>query len=130
MTTIACCGARVSSERIVAACLRHAEGVRYQGVTMDDLCAVSGVSERRVRYAFDDCHGVAPTAYLRTAALHAVREVLLDEPTARDAVTRAATDYGFCHLSRFAAHYRARFGETPRETVMRARSARSLPAPV
>jgi len=35
-------------------------------------------------------------------------------------VTRVATDFGFAHLSRFAGHYRAAFGESPSTTVRRA----------
>ena len=42
--------------------------VRYQGVTMSDLSAVAGVSERRVRDAFSDWLGMSPTAYLRVAS--------------------------------------------------------------
>ena len=69
------------------------------------------------------------------AALREVRRALLDGPFARDPVTRAASDFGFWHLSRFAGQYRALFGESPSETVARARarlpnSARVLVATV
>jgi AraC family ethanolamine operon transcriptional activator len=110
-----------ASERIAEACIRLAQGLRYSGVTMSELCDATGVSERRVRYAFHDCYGTAPTAYLRDAALREVRRVLLEGPPARNAVTRAASDYGFEHLSRFASQYRALFGEPPSATVIRAR---------
>ena len=71
---------RPSSLRIVWACVRHAASVRYQRVTLDDLSAAAGVSERRVRDAFSDCHGMSPTAFLRVAALLEVRRVLLEAP--------------------------------------------------
>ena len=61
---------------------------------------------------------------MRLAALREVRRSLIEQPHNRDAVTRAASDFGFWHLSRFAGHYRAVFGESPSETVMRARSER------
>ena len=71
---------RPSSLRIVWACVRYAASVRYQRVTLDDLSAAAGVSERRVRDAFSDCHGMSPTAFLRVAALLEVRRVLLEAP--------------------------------------------------
>ena len=115
------CG-RPSSLRIVWACVRYAASVRYQRVTLDDLSAAASVSERRVRDAFSDCHGMSPTAFLRVAALLEVRRALLAAPTVRDAVTRAASDYGFWHLGRFAGQYRALFGESPSTTLARARA--------
>jgi AraC family ethanolamine operon transcriptional activator len=101
--------------------VRYAATNRYQGVTLKDLCRVAGASERRVRHAFHECHGVSPTTYLRQAALLQVRRRLLDGAGLPDAVTRAAADYGFWHLSRFAGQYRALFGESPSATVARAR---------
>ena len=114
--------ARPASLRIVRACVQYAASVQYQGVTLSDLSAVAGVSERRVRDAFNDCHGMSPTAYFRVAALREVRRTLLDGPFARDPVTRAASEFGFWHLSRFAGQYRALFGESPSETVARGRA--------
>lgn len=113
--------ARPDSLRIASACVQYAASVRYQGVTLSDLSAVAGVSERRVREAFSDRHGMPPTAYLRAAALREVRRTLLGGPFERDPVTRAAYDFGFWHLSRFAGQYRALFGESPSQTVARAR---------
>ena len=60
---------RPASLHIVWACVRYAASVQYQRVTLSDLSAAAGVSERRVRDAFSDCHGMSPTAYLRVAAL-------------------------------------------------------------
>ena len=122
MTTITIDLPRRSSQHIVDACLRRAQESRYQDVSMRDLCDVAGLSERRVRHAFYECYGVAPTAYIREVALRDVRRALLAAPAARDAVTRTASDFGFSHLSRFAGHYRALFGESPSTTVARARS--------
>ena len=65
---------------------------------------------------------MSPTAYLRAVALGEVRRVLLEGADRRDAVTRAACDHGFQHLSRFAGQYRTLFGEVPSATIRRARS--------
>ena len=118
--------ARPASVRIVRACVQYASSVQYQGVTLSDLSAVAGVSERRVRDAFSEWHGMSPTAYLRAAALSEVRRRLVEGPFLRDPVTRAASEFGFWHLSRFAGQYRALFGESPSETVARARTLAEL----
>jgi AraC family ethanolamine operon transcriptional activator len=115
-----------TNERIVDACVQLAADRQYHGVTMTALCRASGVSERRVRHAFDECFGVSPMSYLRAAALRDVQRSLVERPFGRDAVTRAASDFGFTHLSRFAGHYRELFGESPRETVSRARRFQSI----
>ena len=109
--------ARLTSVRIVRTCEDYARKWRYQNVTLAGLCEASGVSERRVRSAFYECYQMSPTAYLRVAALNAVRRELVEGPRLRNAVSRAATDWGFWHLSRFAAQYRALFGESPRHTL-------------
>ena len=111
--------AHPTSARIAGACESYASEARYHHVTLTDLCRASGASERRVRHAFNECYGVPPTAFLRIAALHEVRRSLLEGPAMRDAVSRAASDFGFRHLSRFADHYRALFGELPSATVAR-----------
>ena len=108
-----------SSIRIAGACETYAGQTRYHNVTLEDLRRASGASERRIRHAFNECYGVPPTVFLRSAALHEVRRTLLEGPEARDAVSRAASDFGFRHLSRFADQYRALFGELPSATVAR-----------
>ena len=109
--------ARLTSAEIVRTCEDYARKRRFQDVTLADLCEASGVSERRVRSAFYECCQMSPTAYLRVTALNAVRRELVEGPHLRDAVSRAATDWGFWHLGRFAAQYRALFGESPRHTL-------------
>ncbi len=54
--------------------------MRYQHVSLAELSTVAGVAERRVRAAFYDCDAMSPTAALRTAALEAVRQTLLEHP--------------------------------------------------
>ena len=114
-------GTHTTSVHIVETCVRHAESVRYQGLTLSALSTVSGCSERRVHDAFCECHGMSPMSYLRLVALCEVRGMLVARPYEYDTVARAASDYGFWHLSRFAGQYRALFGESPHETMMRSR---------
>ena len=108
---------RLSSMRITRACEEHAEATRYHDISLASLCAAAGMSERRVRQAFYECYGMSPTAMLRIAALRRVRRSLLGGPPTSDAVSRAASDFGFWHLGRFAGQYRALFGESPSATL-------------
>ena len=108
---------RLNSMRITRVCQEHAEATHYQDISLASLCAAAGMSERRVRQAFHECYGMSPTAMLRIEALRGVHRSLLDGPPTRDAVSRAASDFGFWHLGRFAGQYRALFGESPSATL-------------
>ena len=115
---------QITSMRITRVCEEHAEVTRFHDVSLASLCAVTGMSERRVRQAFYECYGMSPTALLRVAALGRVRRSLLHGPRTADAVSRAASDFGFGHLGRFAGQYRVLFGESPSATLShRSRSA-------
>ena len=55
--------------------------------------------------------------YLRHVRLARVHEHLRQSDPALHTVTETAYRYGFTHLGRFAAEYRARYGVSPRETL-------------
>jgi AraC family ethanolamine operon transcriptional activator len=103
--------------RITRVCEDYAEANRYHDTSLASLCAAAGMSERRVRQAFYECYEMSPTAMLRIAALRRVRRSLLAGPPTSDAVSRAASDFGFWHLGRFAGQYQALFGESPSATL-------------
>ena len=84
-----------------------------ESVTLTDLAAAAGVSERTLRRNFPRFIGLSPLAYLRQLRLKAVRDDLLE---GEGAVSRIATRHGFSHLGRFASAYRDCFGETPSAT--------------
>lgn len=84
------------------------------------LCAVAGVSERTLEYAFQEYFGSTPVRYLRLRRLTRVRTRLQNADSARTRVTDVATACGFFELGRFAAEYRKLFGELPSETLAEA----------
>lgn len=84
-----------------------------------DLCEVLGVSERTLRYAFQEYVGLSPVAYLRVCRLNKVRAVLAASDPAHTTVTQVAMRHGFLHLGRFSGDYRRMFGETPSATLGR-----------
>src|SRR5262249_34115502 len=88
-------------------------------VRMADLAAVAGVSVRAIQVGFRAHRGCSPTEFLRQRRLELARTRLLSRPGAT--VAEIALECGFEHLGRFSAMYRARFGETPAETLRRTR---------
>ena len=88
--------------------------------TAPELARLTGVSERTLRTIFHAEFGVGPVTYLRRRRLDAVRADLLAlDPGAATTVADVAHRHGFAHAGRFAAEYRARFGETPSATLGR-----------
>jgi transcriptional regulator GlxA family with amidase domain len=91
------------------------------------LASTVGVSSRTLhRVVRREC-GVSPMALLRRARMADAR-ALLEAAPADATVTRVALDCGFAHLGRFSQDYAAQFGESPSETLRRARRQRATPA--
>lgn len=96
-------------------------------VYLAELCAVTGVSERTLRYAFEWRFGMSPIAYLRTRRLCGVREDLLRARGTDTVVKQIAHRWGYWHCGRLAAEYRELFGEAPSETMGRPPRPRRSP---
>ncbi|AIY39308.1 Putative transcriptional regulator [Collimonas arenae] len=86
-------------------------------VTLADLARATGVSVRGLNILCHRHHGVAPMDLLRNIRLDAARRRLLEQPAAT--VTETAFEFGFAHMGRFSAYYRQRFGELPKQTLVR-----------
>jgi len=82
-----------------------------------DICAMLAVSPRTLVRAMRAIHGTTPSRHRHALALAAARRALLDGESA--SVREAALRFGFRELGRFAADYRAMFGENPSETLRR-----------
>jgi AraC family ethanolamine operon transcriptional activator len=99
------------------------------------LCAVAGVSERTLEYAFREQLGMTPVRFLKLRRLNRVRRELLDAAAGAAGVAAAAQRAGVYDLGRFAGEYRQLFGELPSQTLRRARgglsraAAEPFPAP-
>ncbi|ULU26389.1 helix-turn-helix domain-containing protein [Dyella terrae] len=89
-------------------------------IYITELCNAAGVSERALRYAFDDLLGVSPNRYLSMLRLCTACKNLTLSDASRRSVKSVALSCGLWDLSRFADHYRRVFGERPRDTLMRA----------
>jgi AraC family ethanolamine operon transcriptional activator len=86
-------------------------------LSVEELAAAAGVSERTLRDAFQQYVGVAPVRYLNRRTLHQVRRALKAADPSRATVTEIATQFGVWQLGRFARDYRYLFGELPSETL-------------
>lgn len=96
-------------------------------IYLDELCKAAGVSERALRYAFDDLLGLSPNRYLSMLRLCTAFRALAVADASRRSVKSVALSCGLWDLSRFADHYRHTFGELPRDTLMRAPPAEMSP---
>jgi len=85
--------------------------------SLAELCAVAGVSERTLEYAFREQIGASPSRYLRMRRLNGVHSDLLHAESGTTRVTDVAMGWGFWELGRFAVEYRALFGERPSKTL-------------
>lgn len=91
-------------------------------ITVSDVASHLGLSLRSLQGGFRQWRNTTPGAHLRQIRLQLVRDQL--SRSGPDAsVTAIAMRYGFAHLGRFSAQYRAVFGEPPSATLRRGRAA-------
>jgi AraC-like DNA-binding protein len=108
--------------RLVTEAEDYVDAASGRAVHISELCSALKVSRRSLHRAFADTLGIGPVAYLRRRRLSAIRSVLSRRDATTISIGDLAFEYGFPETGRFAAYYRAHFGETPSETL-RSRSA-------
>lgn len=84
-----------------------------------EICKAIGVAGRTLRTSCQEHLGMGPKRYLLLRRLNLVRQALRQAAPDKTTVTKAATEYGFWELGRFAGAYRSLFGETPSATLRR-----------
>jgi AraC-like DNA-binding protein len=87
------------------------------GVT--DVARAAGVSARALQLAFRRFRNTTPMAQLRALRLERAFSELAKAGQDGGSVTSVANAHGFGSLSRFAADYKARFHESPSDTLRR-----------
>lgn len=102
-------------EQALAAAEHYARTRLCAPLALEDLARAAGVSPRTLHMYCTRRFGVGPMTWLRNLRLDAARQKLEGDAGCR--VTEVAMAFGFGHLGRFSAYYRARFGELPRETA-------------
>ena len=96
-------------------------------ITLGRLCEVARIGERSLQFAFQSRRGMSPMRFVCERRLAEAQRRLLEGQSGED-VTSIATGLGFIHLGRFASAYRAAFGESPSQTLMRGRAGRHVGA--
>ena len=104
---------------IVDRFVRVAQANLDKPVRMPELCRSIGIEPRQLRRACQAILGVAPIGHLNSLRLSEVRRTLSTQNGAASTITEIASRFGFHELGRFAAAYRAAFGEHPSETRQR-----------
>ncbi|MEV4642278.1 AraC family transcriptional regulator [Actinoplanes sp. NPDC049548] len=85
--------------------------------TVEGLADAAGVSVRTLQAAFRRYLGCTPMAYVRDVRLSRVHDELSDADPGLTTVTAVAQRWGFAHMGRFAAAYRARYHVAPSQTL-------------
>jgi len=107
---------RGAAARVVDCCLQAADHLGPQPSPVD-LSAALGLTDRRIRAAFNERFGVPVATYFRHRALHAAHRDLVHARSGETTVANVATRWGFWHLGRFAQRYRDQFGVPPSTTL-------------
>jgi AraC-like DNA-binding protein len=85
--------------------------------TLATLAATAGVCVRTLQAGFRRYTRSSPMGYLRQVRLARAHDDLRASDPRRTTVTEVAYRWGFTHLGRFAADYRARYGIPPSVTL-------------
>ncbi len=101
--------------RALRRALAHIERHSHRSITVEELCRESAASISTLERAFRDQFGLSPKRYLVASRLHRVRRALVLGEDVRS-IADIAADWGFWHMSKFAADYKRMFGELPSAT--------------
>ncbi|WP_254427163.1 helix-turn-helix domain-containing protein [Rhodanobacter sp. C01] len=96
-------------------------------IYINEMCDAAKISERALRYAFEDLLGISPNRYLSMLRLCTACRSLASSDISRRSVKSVALSCGLWDLSRFADSYRRVFGELPHDTLMRTPMINSSP---
>lgn len=91
----------------------------HKEIYISDLCNAALVSERTLRYAFEQVVGLSPTRYLFYLRLGSTCRDLMQSCPDKVSVASVALKRGMWDLSRFAGGYLRVFGEYPSDTLRR-----------
>ena len=107
--------------RVVVAADEYLRDHVARPIYTEELCAALGISAATLAEAFGATFGITPHRFLKLRRLAMVRNVLRSREGPAPLVKSVALAHGFWHLGQFAAEYRAMYGESPSETLARAR---------
>lgn len=107
--------------RIARAAMEALQARLEEPPTVTELCEIVGARERTLYLSCIEAFGRSPAALLLELRLNAVQRAL-KAPHVDTTVTGTAVNFGFTHLSRFAAMYKRKFKELPSVTLSRSKA--------
>lgn len=87
------------------------------GIGVNDIADALRMTPRAVQYLFRQHLGTTPTEYLRRTRLQRAHQDLSVGDRSTTTVAEIAQRWGFTHTGRFAAVYRASYGQSPHTTL-------------
>lgn len=96
----------------------YIDGHLGEPMRMTSVCRYARTTLRTLERIFAREVGISPQQYVKVRRLNACRRRLLAADKGLS-VKHVARRCGFTHLGRFAGDYRAQFGESPRQTLLR-----------
>lgn len=108
---------RANRPRAVKRAIDAMEAEPDRAFTAASLAAVAGASVRTLQEGFRQHVGMSPMAYLRRLRLARAHADLRAAEPGEETVASVAHRWGFAHLGRFAAAYRAEYGRPPADTL-------------
>jgi AraC-like DNA-binding protein len=100
---------------------RFMEENAVEAIGLAEIACAAGVSGRALQMAFHRFRDTTPMAHLRALRLELARRELARIGEDGGTVTSVAHAHGFASPGRFAVEYKARFHESPSETLRRGR---------
>lgn len=85
-------------------------------INIQDICRATGLSERSIRYIFQDKAGLSPKRYINNLRLNKLRYEIKFKG-AQNNIGDLACKWGFWHSGQFAFDYERLFGELPSESI-------------
>jgi AraC-like DNA-binding protein len=87
------------------------------GIGVNDIADALRMTSRAVQYLFRQHLDTTPTEYLRRVRLHRAHQDLINSDRSTSTVSEVAHRWSFAHTGRFAALYRATYGQSPHATL-------------
>jgi AraC-like DNA-binding protein len=95
-------------------------------VTIESIAEAVGASARSIFLSFRQARGYSPMGFVKTTRLRHARQRLLGAGP-NTTVTGVALECGFQNMGHFAMNYRKLFGETPSDTLNKAKGRMIAP---
>jgi len=107
----------VSDKEVLDTAKAYIEARLDEQISTNDVAANANTRKSTLDRVFKEALGMNPGAYIRDCRLGAARALLQSTPIERFSVLDVSEEFYFGSGGSFASAYKAKFGESPGETV-------------